>query len=77
MERKNDSNNQLKSVSLEDENEKKVFTENLIKPEIEENNFLKKFINCISCIFIDFSFCFFTTTSPSKKRKWLLWLSKW
>jgi hypothetical protein len=49
MERKNDSNNQLKSVSLEDENEKKVFTENLIKPEIEENNFLKKFINYICC----------------------------
>ena len=49
MERKNDPNNQLKSVSLEDENEKKEFTENLIKPEIEENNFVKRFINCICC----------------------------
>lgn len=49
MERKFESNNQLKSVSLEDENEKKEFTENLIKPEIEENNCFKAFIKCIFC----------------------------
>lgn len=49
MERKNDSNNQLKSISLEDEKEKKEFVENLIKPETKENNCLKKIINCICC----------------------------
>lgn len=51
MERKNDSNNQLKSISLEDEKEKKEFVENLIKlePKIEENTCLKKFIKCICC----------------------------
>jgi hypothetical protein len=49
MERKNDSNNQLKSVSLEDENDKKEFTENLIKPENKEFICLKKIINCICC----------------------------
>lgn len=49
MERKNDSNNQLKSISLEDEKEKKEFTDNLIKPEIKENNCFKSFINCICC----------------------------
>ena len=49
MERKNDSNTQLKSVSLEDEKEKKEFVENLIEPEIEENTCLKKFIRIICC----------------------------
>jgi hypothetical protein len=51
MERKNDSNNQLKSISLEDEKEKKEFVENLIKPEpkFEENTCIKKIINCIYC----------------------------
>jgi hypothetical protein len=49
MERKNDSNNQLNSISLEDENEKKEFTDNLIKPEIKENNWCKSFMKCICC----------------------------
>jgi hypothetical protein len=49
MERKNDSNNQLNSISLEDEKEKEEFTENLIKPEIEYKKCFKSFIIRICC----------------------------
>lgn len=49
MEHKFDSNNQLNSISLEDENEKKEFTNNLIKPIIKENTCFKRFIKCIFC----------------------------
>ena len=49
MERKNDSNNQLNSISLEDENEKKEFTDNLIKPEIKEQKCFKSFVKILCC----------------------------
>jgi hypothetical protein len=49
MERKYESRNELKSVSLEDEKEKNQFVENLIKPEKEEIFFIKFIKKCICC----------------------------
>ena len=49
MERNNDSNNQLKSISLEDEKDKKEFTENLIKDKTEANYCLSKLFSCFFC----------------------------
>jgi len=49
MERQNDSNNQLNSISLEDEMDKKEFTDNLIKPQIEEQKCFKSFIKFLCC----------------------------
>ena len=49
MEKKTYSQNELNSVSLEDEKDKKEFTENLIKPENKGFICLKKLIKCIHC----------------------------
>lgn len=54
MERKIDSHEKLNSVSLEDETDKKEFTETLVKPEIKEkqkNNCIKSFVNLICFTF--------------------------